>query len=755
MSTLPDKNQILEWIREHPGETSKRDVARAFGIKGADRIELKRILRELEAEGEIRKAGNHIQHPEGLPPVSVLRVTGPDRAGDLWAEPAQWEEPGDPPRILLRLRSHEPALGEGDRILARLSPQEDEGAAYTGRLIRRIGQGPRKVIGIFRETEEGGRILSIERKQGHEWIVPRGERHGARDGELVEAEQSGPRDRLGMPRARVVRRLGDPTAPRAVSLIAIHAHGIPDEFPEETLTEAEAQAARPVGPGSRTDLRHLPLITIDPADARDHDDAVCALPDPENEGGHLVWVAIADVAHYVRPGSALDREARNRGNSTYFPDRVVPMLPETLSGDLCSLHEGVDRACIAVEMRLDADGRRIGHRFVRGLMRSPAALTYEQVQRAVDGTPDEATEPLVEPVLKPLWAAYQAAAEARERRAPLHLDLPERKIVLDPEGTVLSVAFRDRLEAHKLIEEFMILANVCAAETLEKKRTPLLYRVHEEPDAEKLDSLRDVAEASGLTLAKGQVLTTRSLNKLLDAAAGREVAELINMSVLRSMQQAYYAPQNFGHFGLALRAYAHFTSPIRRYADLVVHRALVSAHGWGEDGLSPQEIEILEATAEWISGTERRSMQAERETTDRYLAAYLADRVGGEFAGRISGVARFGVFVTLDETGADGLVPIGSLGGEYFHYDRDAQTLMGDRSGREIALGQRVTVRLAEAEAVTGGLLFEVLEIEGKALPQGESRRPSRGTPKRKLARDKAKRAKIARKIRRGGRTRD
>ncbi|MEO1312316.1 MAG: ribonuclease R [Pseudomonadota bacterium] len=743
MSELPTKSQILAWIRDNPSETSKRDVARAFGIKGADRIPLKALLREMQSSGEITKDRKHMREAGTLPPVSVLRVTGPDEQGDLWAAPAQWEDEGPEPRILMQMRAHEPALGEGDRVLARLSPSEEEGASYTGRLIRRIGHGPRKLVGIYRASEAGGRILSIDRKAGHEWTVAPGDRHGAEDGELVEAEQSGPKARMGVPRARIVTRLGDPSAPKAVSLIAIHNHGIPDDFPPEVLEKAEA--AKPVTLGKREDLRHLPLITIDPADARDHDDAICALPDAE--GGHIVWVAIADVAHYVRPGTALDGAARERGNSTYFPDRVVPMLPEGLSADLCSLHEGVDRPCIAVEIKLDAAGRKTAHRFTRGLMRSPASLTYGQAQAAIDGAPDAQTADLLEPVLRPLWAAYAAAARAREARQPLNLDLPERRIVLDDDGTVLSVAFRERMDAHKLIEEFMVVANVCAAETLEKKQHPLIYRVHEEPSAEKLDALRETAQSAGLTLAKGQVLSTKLLNRLLDQAAGLDEAELINMQVLRSMQQAYYYPQNFGHFGLSLRAYAHFTSPIRRYADLVVHRALIAAHKWDKDGLTPDEVERLEPTAEWISQTERRSMLAERETTDRYLAAYLADRVGSDFAGRVSGIARFGLFVKLDDTGADGLIPIRSLGDEYFHYDRDSQTLMGDRSGRVIGLGQRATVRLSEAEAITGGLVFELLELEGETLPRA-SHRPGRG-PQRGKGRAKAAARAKSRKIKR------
>ncbi len=751
MSRIPSKAEILDWISAHPTQTSKRDISKAFGIKGADRIDLKRVLKELEAEGHLEKRKRSYQDPDRLPPVSVLQVLAPDPDGDLFAKPLEWHGTGVEPRVLVVTRASDPALGEGDRILARLTALQGGEVNYEARLIRRIGANPRKILGIFRVGSEGGRVLPIDKGSDREWQVAPDATGGAKDGELVEAEHAGHKARIGLPRARIVARLGDPSAPKAVSLIAIHQHGIPDDFPDDAI--AEADAAKPVGLEGRTDLRDLPLITIDPADARDHDDACCALPDedPKNPGGHIIWVAIADVAAYVTPGSALDREARKRGNSSYFPDRVVPMLPDRLSGDLCSLHEGVPRPCIAVKMTLDAEGNKLRHSFVRGLMRSPASLHYDEVQAAIDGAPTERTEDLLEPVLRPLYAAYGALVKARKRRQPLDLDLPERRVELAEDGTVQSVHFKDRLDAHRLIEEFMVLANVAAAETLEAKRTPLLYRVHEEPPPEKLDSLRDTAEAAGFTLAKGQVLKTAHLNQLLDQAAGSDEAELINMSTLRSMTQAYYSPANYGHFGLALRSYAHFTSPIRRYSDLVVHRALITAHGWGADGLSAEGIDKLEATATHISETERRSMMAERDTTDRYLAAYLSERVGSEFPGRISGIARFGVFVKLDETGADGLIPMRNLGHEFFHFDRDSGTLMGADTGTVITVGQRVLTRLTEAAPVTGGLALELLELEDEKMPSGPKRGRGRKKPppRRKAAKGKLKAAKGKRKVER------
>ncbi|WP_135504083.1 ribonuclease R [Roseovarius aestuariivivens] len=751
MSQLPQKAEILQWIEDNPTLTSKRDIAKAFGIKGAARIDLKRMLKELEAEGHLEKRKKTYRDPDKLPPVSVLQISGQTPDGELLARPMEWQGEGKEPVVMVMPRASDPAMGEGDRILARLQEVKGETHHYEARLIRRIGTNPRKVLGIFRKTAEGGRIVPIDKGDGKEWLVAEKATGGAKDGELVEAEQAGPKDRMGLPRARVLDRLGDPSAPKAVSLIAIHQHGIPDDFPDEVIAEADRQ--KPAGLKGREDLRDLPLVTIDPADARDHDDAVWAHPDddPKNEGGHVIWVAIADVAAYVRSGSALDTEARKRGNSSYFPDRVVPMLPDRLSGDLCSLHEGVPRACIAVRMQINAHGEKVGHRFVRGLMRSAASLTYQQVQAAQDGQPDDKTGPLMEEVIAPLYAAHDALTQARARRQPLDLDLPERKVVLSEEGKVLSVNFADRLQAHRLIEDFMVLANVAAAETLIAKKSPLLFRVHEEPPPEKLDTLRDVAETAGLTLAKGQVLKTAHLNQLLHGAAGTDHAEVINMATLRSMTQAYYAPANFGHFGLALQAYAHFTSPIRRYADLIVHRALISAHGWGDDGLSKDDEARLDGTAEHISETERRSMTAERDTNDRYLASFLSERVGEEFTGRISGVARFGAFVRLDETGADGLIPMRAIGREYFHFDRDNATLMGAETGTVIGLGQRVTVRLAEAAPVTGGLALDLVSIDGKAMPAGHSGKRGRGGKpvKRKLTKAKKKADKVKRKVKR------
>ncbi|MEM7422598.1 MAG: VacB/RNase II family 3'-5' exoribonuclease, partial [Pseudomonadota bacterium] len=636
-----------------------------------------------------------------------------------------------------------------------------EETEYEARPIKKIGSAALRRIGIFRSRPTGGgTIEAIDKRASTDWIVLDSDAADASDGVLVEAVETGAKLH-GLPKGRVITVFGDPSAPRAVSLISIVQHDLPLEFPEDVV--AEATEAMPVEDlGTREDLRHLPLVTIDPSDARDHDDAVCALkdPDPGNPDGHILWVAIADVAHHVRPGTALDAEARKRGNSTYFPDRVVPMLPEALSGDLCSLHQDVDRPCLAVEIVLDARGEKQRHRFCRGLMRSPAALAYEQAQDMMDrganspcltddpslGSPQWGTTPFS---LDTLRAAYAAAAQARARRQPLDLELPERTVVLGEDGSVVSVDFKERLEAHRLIEEFMILANVCAAETLETAGAPLLYRVHEEPNPEKLDALRETVSSIGLSLAKGQVLQTRHLNHLLEAARESESAETVSMAVLRAQTQAYYSPKNYGHFGLNLKRYAHFTSPIRRYADLVVHRALIATLDRGNAAGALADGDWLGKTADHISQTERRSMDAERDTTDRYLAAYLSDREGSEFSGHISGVSRAGAFVKLHETGADGLIPIGQLGGEYLELDRDTNTLTGRTTGRVFGLGLRVTVRLVEAVPVTGGLILELISVDGETIRTARRRGGTGASGRRQLTKDRLQRAKAARRARR------
>jgi ribonuclease R len=732
----PSKQQILAFIGEQSGRVGTREIARAFGLKNADRAELKRTLRELADEGRVEQRRKKLHHPGTLPPVVLADIGTRDADGELIAVPTEWDEElhGAPPKIRVRVpRRARPGevAGVGDRALLRIEEtgEDDEPIRHSGRVIKIIDRAKQRVLGIFRALPNGGgRLAPIDKKQlGRELAIPPGAGADAKDGDLVAVEVAPRRGGLGLPTARVTEKLGSLKSERAVSLIAINAHGIPNVFPPAALREAEA--ARPANARGREDWREVAFVTIDPPDAKDHDDAVHAVPDPDpkNPGGHVISVAIADVAHYVLPGSALDREALMRGNSVYFPDRVVPMLPERISNDLCSLRPDEDRAALAVRIVVAADGRKRSHSFHRVLMRSVARLSYERAQAAIGGRADEETQWLVAPVLEPLYAAYQAVKRARDERAPLDLDLPERKIILKSDGTVDRVVTPARLEAHRLIEEFMILANVAAAETLERASVPLIYRVHDEPDPERVNALREFLKTVDISLPKGSELRAAQFNQILERVKGRDVENLVNEVVLRTQAQAEYSADNYGHYGLNLRRYAHFTSPIRRYADLIVHRGLIRAGKLG-DGALPEgtDARLLGEVAATISVAERRAMKAERETFDRLLAHFLADRVGASFEGHISGVTRVGLFVKLDGTGADGFIPARTIGSEYFRYHEDRHALVGSSSGESYRLGDRVTVKLVEAVPLAGALRFELLSEGRHDRPARPSKRPLR-----------------------------
>ncbi len=749
----PSKQDILAFIarersaaaeagRAPPDKIGKREIAKAFGIKGDARIGLKAMLKELEAEGAVERRGTRLDRTGALPSVLVVDIVGRDPDGELIGKPAEWDgaAQGAAPRIVLHVpRSGRagPAPGVGDRALVRLASEHD-GPVRTARLIKLLAKARARIIGVFRDRPGIGlRVLPTDKKNSSfEYAVPPDGRGDAQDGDLVSAEPIGRGDAFGLSLVKVVETLGSLRSEKAISLIAIQIHDIPSVFSPQAL--AEAEAVRAPGRDGREDWRALPLVTIDPPDAKDHDDAVHAEPDPDpaNEGGHVVTVAIADVAALVRPGTALDRDALARGNSVYFPDRVVPMLPERISSDLGSLLPHADRPALAVRLVLGRDGRKLRHSFHRIVLRSHARLSYAQAQAAVDGRPDEVTGPILDTILAPLWAAYATARLARDERSPLDLDLPERRIVLTPDGLVDRVIVPERLDAHRLIEEFMILANVAAAETLEAKRQALIYRVHDEPTLEKLNALSEFLATIGIKLAKGQVLRPAQFNGILGRARGSANEHLVNEVVLRSQAQAEYAASNYGHFGLNLRRYAHFTSPIRRYADLVVHRALIRALGFGHDGLPDMEVADLAEVASRISGAERRAMAAERETVDRLIATYLADRVGATFAGRISGVTRSGLFIKLRDTGADGFVPASTLGNEYFRFDEAARAMVGAETRTTFRLGDPVEARLVEAAPFAGALRFEIVGEGGRRSGPRGARRIGFGGHSRVSGRD-------------------
>lgn len=729
---LPSEAALLEFIQTSSSVVGKREIARAFGLTGAAKIGLKTMLRQLEQDGKLAKSRRKLVDTSSLPPVTVIEVTGIDAQGETYGEPVEWDErvAGKPPLVLIDVRPREgirpPA--RGDRVLAKIETTQGQDYKFKAQVIRALSDRSKRVLGVYRVVKgHGARLIPVDKKARNELQVRSGDENGALDGELVEAEILKDHGR-GLPLARVRERLGDLNDQRNISLIAIHHHAIPNQFSEQVL--AESESLKTFSHAGRVDLRQTPFVTIDPPDARDHDDAVWAAPDedPANKGGFQTIVAIADVATYVRPGSALDKEARFRGNSVYFPDRVVPMLPERISNDLCSLREKEDRPALACFMVFDKSGHKKSHRFARTVMRSAAKLSYEEAQAAIDGRPSAKAETLVDGVLKPLWAAYATLMIARDKRGPLELDLPERKLVLDDMGHVLRVVTPLRLDAHKLIEEFMIQANVAAAEELEAKKTPLLYRVHESPSEEKVRALAVFLKTVELSLPLGQVMKPKHFNDLLRGVKGKDYQNLVNDIVLRTQAQAVYSAANKGHFGLALRRYAHFTSPIRRYADLIVHRALVSALGFGEDGLSTEDISRLDETADMISDAERRAMAAERETTDRLIASHLAGQTGAMFRGRIGGVVGAGLFIKLNDTGADGFVPVSSLGSDYFIYSDVEHSLTGQRTGEKFQLGDQVEVKLLEVAPVSGGLRFEMVSDgrQGKPPPQQRRGRPLR-----------------------------
>src|SRR5215218_4551666 len=717
---LPSRKQILDFIATSDVPAGKREIARAFRLGGADKIQLKALLKDMADEGLIDSAPGRAFHKMGgVPKVTVLRIVDVDDSGNSFAVPEQWHAEGPPPKLRVMERGGRSALGVGDRILART---EERGQGHVAHPMKKLAKSAELVLGVVRQEGERHWLSPVDKRERRELAIS--DLKDAEPGDLVLCEVSGRPPRV---QARVDAILGDPFAPRSFSLIAIHKHGLRHEFRQAAIDEAHRVASQPLG--EREDLTHLPIVAIDPADARDHDDAIWAAPDDDedNKAGWKAIVAIADVSYYVRPGSELDREARGRGNSVYFPDRVVPMLPEELSADICSLKEGQVRAAMACHLKIAKDGTLTSWRFSRAKICVAANIAYEHAQAAIEAAGEEAVEvssptcsmpevegavpeELVRTALQPLWGAWRALLAARNKREPLELDIPERRVMLDEKGRITSIAPRDRLDAHRLVEDFMIAANVAAARALEAKKAPVMYRVHEGPSREKLVALKDYLATFGLEFALGQVVKPGTFNRIIERVGGSDGREEIMQQLLRTQMQARYGPERLGHFGLALATYAHFTSPIRRYADLLVHRALVSAYRLGEGGLPPADEERFEQIGEQISMLERRAMEAERETIDRYVAAYLADQVGQLVECRISGVQPFGFFATVEDLGGDGLLLAKDLGTEYFRYDEVAKALVGVDTAETYRIGQRLILRLAEANPVSGSLRFELPE---------------------------------------------
>ncbi len=676
-----------------------------------------------------------------LPESCVVIASSVNEDGELIAVPALWNSRTKPPYIVVTESGRGKAAVIGDKLLAkmrRIAPH-----IYQALVIRVLPEEEsRNIIGMLVMTVNGGIIEPISRKMKESFIVAAADLGGAVEGELVAAKTLPGTPSMSMSYARITERLGSLGSPKAASLIATHMHELPTTFSSEALAEAET-AENPLPDTERVDLRDIPLLTIDGADARDFDDAIFA--ESSKNGFHLI-VAIADVAYYVREDSALDHDAYQRGNSVYFPDRVIPMLPERLSNSLCSLMPHEDRYCLAVHIWIDKRGVVENYQFVRGIMRSQARLTYEEAEVLRPQSPDskqqfsskksknnqqknvqknskndeqenEQINKQIKPqILADLWSAYQALAVERDKRGALDLNLPEYKINFDSSGNVAHISPKARLESHRLIETFMIAANVCAADFLIKNRARGIFRAHEAPDADKLEELRNLLKMSGYNLAKGNI-SAGNFNIILHKSQKEANGFMIHNAVLRAQMQAYYSAENLGHFGLSLGKYCHFTSPIRRYSDLVVHRAIValidsqsSRHKANDNKNIVNKKEAanksLVSVALHVSETERKAMMAERDAADRYKVSYMARHIGSVFSGIISGLNEHGIFVTIVDNGITGFIPLRHIGEDFFIYEKKNACFRGRRSNKKFTIGDAMLIKIAEANAITGSLLF-------------------------------------------------
>ncbi|MEB3701597.1 Ribonuclease R [Candidatus Bealeia paramacronuclearis] len=720
---LPTKAEILEFISSSPQLVGKREISRAFHLRGQGRLWLKDILKELAQDGQIERGARRHVHEKGkLPSILLCEATAEvTEHGEIVLVPLEDQKAQG--RILLEDK-RATSLNPGDHVLVKLNWIASE-KFYAARLIRSIPRATRTIVGQVEKTPRGLFLIPADRRR-QDVNFPLLSEIPVEPGDLVLAKLMRPH-RSHLPAAHVHQVLGKHNDPHAISLIALYEFNIPHIFSSEVLKEAETVAKFPLEE-HRVDLRDYPLVTIDGEDARDFDDAVWA---EHTETGWHILVAIADVSYYVRPGSKLDQEAYLRGNSVYFPDRVVPMLPEALSNEMCSLKPDVDRACLAVHLWLDSKGRLKKYEFVRGLMRSRARLTYTQVQAAFDGNPDEATAHFLEATIKPLYGAYALLKAAREYRGTLDFEIPEQKVIIDDSGHISHILPRERYESHKLIEEFMILANVAAAQQLEQLRMPNLYRIHDAPTPEKLAALRETLQGLGIAFPKGQTVTPKTFQNLLNAVVDSPQAKMVNELTLRTQAKALYHPENIGHFGLSLTKYSHFTSPIRRYADLIVHRSLVKSLKFGPGGLEGHED--LYVIGDHISTTERQAAAAERASIERYITLFLKEHLGKVFRGHITGVANFGLFVSLDETGATGLIPIRTLPSDYYLYEEHQHRLVGRSTRFTFTLGDPLMVTLSEANPLTNTVTLELYQDKSasSSSKKAKAKQPLKKKPSR------------------------
>lgn len=700
---LPTKDDVLKFVRSASHDLSKREIAKAFNIKGDLREPFKVLLKEIEADGLWKKNTRRDKKSDFKVVKQLDNITGRKktvtkcRVIDIISPTEYLLAPSDVndfhEEIFLSFSNF--PLKQGQTLMALL--QRTKMGNFTAKAVKVFTEhNASHSMGVFEPKKKGGIVYPVSKKQKKEFHVAAHHTLKAAEGDIVRIEILD--EGATANQAKVVAILGNVYQPKGLSLISILQHDLPNEFSHEAIAEAEKGTVPLLG--SREDLRDYDLVTIDGEDARDFDDAVFA--EPREDGWHII-VAIADVAHYVRPNSALDKEAFARGNSVYFPDRVLPMLPEKLSNDLCSLRPNQDRACMAVHILLDKQGKLSQYKFVRGLMRSKARLTYTEAQNIYDGIVDS---PLRK-AIKNMNNVYKVLLENRYKRGALDIDLPEHQVILDKEGNLEDIRVRSRLDSHKLIEEFMILANICAAKALESKQMPCLYRIHETPTESRVQSLREFLTFIKLIDKQKHLVTPGDFNHVIHQVKDTPQHIMVSEMVLRSQQQAQYSPSNHGHFGLGLTHYAHFTSPIRRYADLIVHRSLIKAFDLGDGALTDDQMHNLTSVANHITEREKEAETAEREVINRYLSLYMLETEQVHFTGRITSVTAFGLFVQVDETGITGMVPISSLS-DFFVYNESAHELKGRASGTVYKLGDRVEVELQDVNVLTGQIAFHL-----------------------------------------------
>ncbi len=777
---IPSREFILDYLDARGASLNREELSAGLGLETEENLEaLRRRLRAMVRDGQLLCDRRGRYAPTRRLDLVRGRVVGhPDGFGFLVPD----EGGGDLFLSARQMRS----IMHGDRVLAHVVGVDRRGRRE-GAVVEVLERNTQQVVGRFFEEAGVGAVAPENKRLVHDVVIPPEGRNGAQDGQIVVADIVEQPSQRGLPVGRVVEVLGDHMAPGMEIDVAIRAGGLPNTWSE--AVKAEITDLGPEVPEAakqdRTDLRDVALVTIDGADARDFDDAVYCEPTPK---GWRLLVAIADVSHYVEPGSALDQEARERGTSVYFPERVIPMLPEVLSNGLCSINPKVDRLCMVCEMLVDREGKVFRSRFMEGVMRSHARLTYDQVAAMlVDGDAGLRSKFAgVLPHLENLYDLFKVLRRRRQKRGAIDFETTETRIVFGPERKIERIVPVQRNDAHLIIEECMILANVCAAKYLDRHRIPTLYRVHERPEAEKIMELREFLGEFGLQLRGGPEPEPRHFAELLRKVQDRPDRHLIQTVMLRSLKQAKYTPDNEGHFGLAHEAYAHFTSPIRRYPDLLVHRAIRYVLRSGKQKPLMQRAirrvlggksagflydhEAMVVNGEHCSMTERRADEATRDAVSWLKCEFMMDKVGDSFDGTISAVTSFGVFVELDDIYVEGLVHVTALGEDYFHFDPVGHRMQGERTGRSYRLGDRVRVRVMRVDLDERKIDFELSgEAKGAGAGKrggGKARSKSKATSKAKArsgskAKSKGKTkaaepaaARTRKKRRRGGRKR-